>query len=230
MHRTTSAVAAGAMAVALLTGCQLMPGTSGPDSTGPENTSASDTGAGGSGDGPHTIPPQLLECGESSDPEVQLTDALVASDGQWSVPAGYQPAEGYYDDLAYEEQSFLETLVPESPGYHTLDLLGVIGYVGLDWGQYARECNRVPVEAMLERVAEYERALGAEAIDDAELTEVAGLPAVTQAMEIPRYTFRGYWLFSQTELLFIGCQWTSDHAREEIEMGCAEIVGSVQVG
>ncbi|SEE15761.1 hypothetical protein [Ruania alba] len=215
--------------VVLLAGCRGLPGLGGDPTNGPATPSTDQGGSAGE-DGPRTIPPQLLECGESAEPQVDLTDELVASDGGWSVPSGYRSASGYYDDLAYEEQSFLETLVPQEPGYDSLDLLGVIGYVGLDWGQYARECNRVPLEAMLERVAEYESALGAQALDGAELTEVAGLPAVTQTMQIPNYTFRGYWLFSQTELLFIGCQWTSDRAQEEIADGCADLIGSVQVG
>src|SRR5699024_9037072 len=115
-------------------------------------------------------------------------------------------------------------------GFHSLDVLGVIGYQGLDWGQLAEACGRVPMEAMLERVAEYQEALDAGAIDEAELTEVGGLPAVTQAMSIPDYDFRGYWLFSQTELLFLGCQWTQEIVREEILSACAELVGTVQVG
>ena len=190
-----------------------------------------------------TIPPQLLECGDpnakpgeddaegdADGEQVELTDARVASDASWATPQGYYSADGYYDDLDYEELSFLHTYVPEAAGYDTLDLVGLLGYTGLDWGQLAEECDRVPLSAMLERVAEYQQLLSAGTLDDAELTEVGGLPAVTQAMSIESYDFRGYWLFSQTELLFIGCQWTQESVRAEIESACAELVGTVQVG
>ncbi len=83
---------------------------------------------------------------------------------------------------------------------------------------------------MLERVQQYQDTLGSEALNEPQVTEVAGLPAVTQDMRIPNYDFRGYWLFSQTELLFLGCQWTSGSARPEIERSCRELVESVVVG
>ncbi|UFU04410.1 hypothetical protein LQF12_07505 [Ruania suaedae] len=222
----------------VLSGCQVLGG--GPDGpglpTGPGGTD-SPTGTDGTGqEPPRTIPPQLLECGDPQAREkggdgeqVDLTEIAVASEATWTVPAGYMDADGYYDDLAYETQTFMVTLVPQDPSYDTLDLLGVLGYEGLDWGELARECGEVPVEAMLERVQQYQEALGSQALGEAELTEVAGLPAVTQEMRIPRYDFRGYWLFSQTELLFIGCQWTSPGARTEIIRACEELVAGVQV-
>ena len=237
--RSSRAVAWGAAAAIVigLSGCSLIgseESTGGP-SDGPSATS----GTVPSGD--RTIPPQLLECGDPNvkpgadddaedGEQVELTDARVASDASWSTPGGYYSADGYYDDLDYEELSFLHTYLPSAGGYDSLDLVGVLGYTGLDWGQLARECGRVPLEAMLARVAEYQQLLAAGTIDEAELTEVGGLPAVTQAMSIESYDFRGYWLFSQTELLFIGCQWTQESVRSEIESACAELVGTVQVG
>lgn len=237
--RSRRAVALGAAGAVLigLSGCSLI-GSDGPTDD-PSGGTSSTPGTEPSGD--RTIPPQLLECGDPNakpgggedaedGEQVELTDARVASDASWATPEGYYSADGYYDDLDYEELSFLHTYVPEAGGYDTLDLVGVLGYTGLDWGQLAQECGRVPLDAMLERVAEYQEALGAGTIDDAELTEVGGLPAVTQAMSISSYDFRGYWLFSQTELLFIGCQWTSESARGDIESACSELIGTVQVG
>lgn len=238
--RVRGAVAWGAAASLLLalSGCSLLDGDdpeTEPPSSGPTD------GQGEHPSGQPTIPPQLLECGDPAgkggdseetegDDPVELTDALVASDASWDVPAGYESATGYYDDLDYEQRMFMHTYVPTAPGYDTLDLVGVLGYDGLDWGQLAQECGQVPLEAMLERVAEYQDLLDAEPLDEAELTEVGGLPAVTQTMRIPSYDFRGYWLFSQTELLFIGCQWTSQDAQAEIESSCADLVATVQVG
>ena len=227
---------AAAVVLAGVTGCSLL----GPDETPPEPTTAGPTSS-EQPSGRPTIPPQLLECGDPAgksgadggtdgDDPVELTDAHVASGASWDVPAGYESASGYYDDLDYEQRMFMHTYVPSAPGYHTLDLVGVLGYDGLDWGQLAQECGQVPLDAMLERVAEYQELLDSEPLDEAELTEVGGLPAVTQTMRIPSYDFRGYWLFSQTELLFIGCQWTSESARAEVEASCADLVSTVQVG
>ena len=234
--RNRRAVVLGAAVAVLvgLSGCSLIGSDSPAD--GPSDSPSSTPGPVPAED--RTIPPQLLECGDpngkSGDGEdgeqVELSDALVATDASWGIPEGYYSASGYYDDLDYEQLSFLHTYVPEADGYDSLDLVGVLGYTGLDWGQLAEECGRVPLEAMLERVSEYQGLLGAEPLDEAELTEVGGLPAVTQAMSIVSYDFRGYWLFSQSELLFIGCQWTQDSVRGEIESACSELVGTVQVG
>lgn len=211
-----------------LAGCSLVgteEPTDGPTDTAPTGTVPTDQ---------RTIPPQLLECGDpnnkGADEQVELTEDLVASDAHWVMPAGFHQEDGYYDDLDYEQLSYLRTFVPDAPGYQTLDLLGVLGYTGLDWGNLARECGRVPLEAMLERVGEYQDLLGAEPLDEAEQVEIGGLPAVTQALSITEYDFRGYWLFSQTELLFIGCQWTDGGVRAEIESACSDLVASVQVG
>ncbi|WP_147917601.1 hypothetical protein [Ruania zhangjianzhongii] len=232
-------MALGAAAALLvgLSGCSLIGSDDAPDvpSDGPPST----PGAVPPED--RTIPPQLLECGDpnakpgdDADAEggeqVELSDARVATDATWGTPDGYYSADGYYDDLDYEELSFLHTYVPSAGGYDTLDLVGVLGYTGLDWGELAEECGRVPLEAMLERVGEYQGLLGADPLDEAELIEVGGLPAVTQAMSIESYDFRGYWLFSQSELLFIGCQWTQESVRSEIESACSQLVGTVQVG
>ena len=235
--RNRRAVALGAAVAVLigLSGCSLIGSEGSTDD--PSESPSHTPGAVPAED--RTIPPQLLECGDPNGKpgggaddgeQVELSDALVASDASWSIPAGYYSASGYYDDLDYEQLSFLHTYVPEADGYDSLDLVGVLGYTGLDWGQLAEECGRVPLEAMLERVSEYQGLLGADPLDEAELTEVGGLPAVTQAMSITNYDFRGYWLFSQSELLFIGCQWTQDSVRGEIESACAELVGTVHVG
>lgn len=219
-----------------LGGCSLLGGdepaeapTSGGPQSGPEPT------------GRPTIPPQLLECdGSTGKPaggqerdrseQVDLTDALVASDASWDVPAGFQESDEYYDDMDYEQRMFMHTYVPTAAGYHSLDVLGVLGYTGLDWGQLAAQCGRVPLDAMLDRVAEYQTMLGAQPLDEAQLTEVGPLPAVTQAMRISSYDFRGYWLFSQTELLYLGCQWTTESVRAEMESACTELVSTVRVG
>ncbi|WP_159622310.1 hypothetical protein [Ruania rhizosphaerae] len=226
--------AVGLLLAGVLTGCQV-PGAGSENA--PTPGTSGETSDGRPGEPRRTIPPQLLECGApdagnkgAGEEQIDLTDARVAADARWTIPAGYTEAGGYYDDLAYERQTFLITLVPDDPGYDTLDLLGIIGYEGLDWGDLARECGQVPVAAMLERVQQYQDTLGSEALNEPQVTEVAGLPAVTQDMRIPNYDFRGYWLFSQTELLFLGCQWTSGSARPEIERSCRELVESVVVG
>ncbi len=228
----------GAAAAALvigLTGCSLLD----PDSPAPSPTAAGPTG-GAHPSGRPTIPPQLLECGQDTpkkaDPaagdqdQVDLTDAPVAGTAAWDVPAGFEESWQYRDDQDYEQRMFMHTYVPTAPGYDTLDLLGVLGYEGLDWGDLARECGQVPLSAMLERVSDYREMLGAQPLAEAELTEVAGLPAVTQELRIAAYDFRGYWLFSQTQLFYITCQWTSDTARQHIEAACTDLVGSVRVG
>lgn len=238
--RNRRAAVLGAVAAVLigLSGCSLIGSDSPTDDPSDDPSSTPSTVPAED----RTIPPQLLECGDPNGKpgdgagdgeegeQVELSDARVATDASWGIPEGYSSADGYYDDLDYEQLSFLHTYVPGAGGYDTLDLVGVLGYTGLDWGQLAEECGRVPLEAMLERVGEYQGLLGAEPLDEAELTEVGGLPAVTQAMSIVSYDFRGYWLFSQSELLFIGCQWTQDSVRAEIESACSELVGTVQIG
>src|SRR5699024_6107226 len=120
--RVRGAVAWGAAASLLLalSGCSLLDGDdpeTEPPSSGPTD------GQGEHPSGQPTIPPQLLECGDPAgkggdseetegDDPVELTDALVASDASWDVPAGYESATGYYDDLDYEQRMFMHTYVP----------------------------------------------------------------------------------------------------------------------
>jgi hypothetical protein len=61
------------------------------------------------------------------------------------------------------------------------------------------------------------------------MTEVDGLPAIHQLIGLESYDYTGYWLFTESQLMHIYCQWTDDAYQETIVDGCESLVASVQV-
>lgn len=210
-----------------LSGCTMLGGEEGGSPAG--DGSEESGGAAGSGDHP-TIPSQLLECGEKeSDPdELQLAEVDLSS-ATWSMPEGFEESFLYVEDNPVEEVDTTWYAVPTEPELPTLNVLNVVLYTGLDWGDLADACDRVPLEAVEEQLARYREHIDAEPLDEAEMTEVAGMPAITQQIGLADYSYVGYWLFSQTQLLHVYCQWTDEAAREVIEPACTPLVESVTV-
>lgn len=224
--------AVAAAGVLALTGCGVFgadeeepPGTD-PSAAGSDGTGGPD----GSGDRP-TVPPQLLECGQdqpADDDELQLADVDLTT-ATWSMPDGFEESFAYVEDNPVEEIDTSWYAVSTDPELPTLNVLNVVVYTGLDWGELADSCGRVPLEAVKERLGQYREQIAAEPLDEAEMTEVAGMPAITQHIGLSSYDYTGYWLFSETQLLHVYCQWTDESAREVIEPACQPLVESVSV-
>ena len=216
-----------------LAGCGALGGGGGDGPDGDGGAGGSSGGAGGSGgSGSHpTIPPQLLECGDKeADPgELQLADVDLTT-ATWSMPDGFEESFAYVEDNPVETIATTWYAVPTAPELPSLNVLNVVLYTGLDFGDLADACGRVPLEAVSAQLARYREQIDAEPLDEAEMTEVAGMPALTQHIGLASYDYVGYWLFSETQLLHIYCQWTDEEAREVIEPACTPLVDSVQVG
>jgi hypothetical protein len=214
----------------LLAGCS-RPGLGGADpgvepaSAGPDEPATM----------PTEIPSWLLECGadkpgrgEPAD-DLQLAD-LDLTQARWSTPSGFAVTDGYVEDNPVETVYSTWYAEPTDPPMETLNVLQVVIYTGIDWGDLADDCGRVPLEAVEEKLAQYREQIGAEPLSDAEMTEVAGRPAIHQDIRLARYSYTGYWLFSRTQLLHVYCQWTDDANRGVIERGCDDSVASISVG
>ncbi|WP_147917600.1 hypothetical protein [Ruania zhangjianzhongii] len=230
-RRARSVAWASAVTVVLaLTGCGAF---GGDEETPPPGSTDGSSEAGGpdaSGDRP-TVPPQLLECGQDrpADDELQLADVDLTT-ATWSLPDGFEESFSYVEDNPVETIDTTWYAVPTDPELPTLNVLNVVVYTGLDWEGLADSCGRVPLDAVEEQLGRYREQIGAEPLDEAEMTEVAGMPAVTQRIGLAEYRYVGYWLFSETQLLHAYCQWTDESAREVIEPACEPLVDSVSVG
>ncbi|UFU08102.1 hypothetical protein [Ruania halotolerans] len=229
--RRIGAAAVVAAVLALTSACQL---AGDRDLTGEPTPAPSGDAQGGDaagGDGPRTIPPQLQECGEGapSEGELQLAD-LDLRTAEWSTPTGFTEASGYHEDNPVEELHSAWYAEPTDPAIPRLNVIQVVIYTGLDWDDLADSCGRVPLEAVEEQLGRYREQIDAEPLSESEMTEVAGQPAITQQIGLERYSYVGYWLFSQDQLLHAYCQWTDESAREVIEPACTPLVESITVG
>ncbi|UFU08100.1 hypothetical protein [Ruania halotolerans] len=241
-------IGAGLFGAALLTGCGFVEGTpiggEGADEASSESES-SGPGSSGAPGSDATIPPQLLECGSRSG-DAERSEEKGGGDGgdeeslvltdtdlttvRWSTPAGFAEAVGYFEDNPVEQLDTLWVAEPTDGSVPSRNVLNVAVYVGLNWGQQAEQCDEVPLSAVQERLAGYMEQIDAELLGEAEMTEVAGLPAITQRVRLASYDYLGYWLFSQEHLVHVYCQWTDAQHQELIEQGCADLVPTVQVG
>lgn len=176
-----------------------------------------------------TLPPEFLECGDPA--ELDADEGLLLADldltgARWSTPPGFTRTHAYHEDNPVEEM--LDFWVAEPlDGPVLLNVVVMATYGGLDWGDAADVCGRVPLEAVEERLAGYRDQIGAEALSEAEMTLLAGHPAITQELSLSSYDYVGYWLFTPDQLLHLYCQWTTQ--REVVEAGCADLVESLQV-
>ncbi|UFU04409.1 hypothetical protein LQF12_07500 [Ruania suaedae] len=240
----TRAVPVLALALVAATGCQPDgggDGAGGSDGSGSPGSSGSSSDGSGPG-GPATIPPQLLECGDPSadskdDGGKDGTDAqnLLLTDtdltqATWTMPEGFEEAFGYVEDNPVETLEQIWVAEPAGDAAPSLNVINVVVYSGLDWGALSQECAQVPLSAVEERLAGYREQIDAEPLTDAEMTEVAGLPAITQQVGLSDYDYLGYWLFSRSDLVHVYCQWTAPEHRSVIEDGCADLVASVRLG
>ena len=180
---------------------------------------------------PTEIPSWLLECGSDDkdrDEELQLS-TLDLTQATWSMPDGFTEASGYFEDNPVETLYSDWVAEPTDPPMPRLNVLSLVLYTGVDWGDLADECGRVPLEAVEEKLARYRDQIGARPLSDAEMTTLAGLPAIRQEIGLSSYDYTGWWLFSETQLLHLYCQWTDEQYREVIVAGCEAVAASVAV-
>lgn len=195
-------------------------------------------GSGDSGDGeadgesgtePTSIDAALLECGEitETDPTVQLPD-IDLSEATWQMPEGFVETFDYSEDLPVEHVDTIWVAEPEKKP-QPRNVLTVVVYSELDWGDDVDECGRVPQTAVADRLEGYVQDNDAEPLTEVSEVEVAGLPAYTQSLSLPAYSYDGYWLFSRTQLMHVYCQWTSEEEKTRIRDGCDDLVASIEV-
>ena len=178
---------------------------------------------------PTSIDAALLECGEvtENDSVVQLSDVDLAQ-ATWEVPDGFVETFDYSEDLPVEHVDTIRVAQPEKKP-QPLNVLTVVVYSDLDWGDDLDECGRVPQTAVDSRLEGYREHNEAEPITEVSEVEIGGLPAYEQQLELPSYSYEGYWLFSRTQLMHVYCQWTSEEEREPILNGCEDLVASLEV-
>jgi hypothetical protein len=178
---------------------------------------------------PTSIDAALLECGEATDEDatVQLPDIDLTA-ATWDMPEGFVETFEYSEDLPVEHiESFW---VAEPEGDPTpLNVLTVVVYSELDWGEEIDECGRVPRAALDSRLDGYNEHNGAEPLTKVSEAEVGGLPALERQVLLPQYSYEGFWLFSRDQLMHVYCQWTSEEEKAQVLEGCDDLVASVVV-
>jgi len=180
---------------------------------------------------PTEVPSWLLECGRDKgdrDEALQLT-ALDLTQAAWSMPAGFTAASGYVEDNPVEILHSEWVAEPTDPPLPSLNVINVVIYTGVDWADLADGCGRVPLEAVEEKLARYRDQIGAQPLGEAEMTTLAGLPAIGQEIGLSSYDYTGYWVFSESQLLHLYCQWTDEAYRAAIVAGCDALAASVTV-
>lgn len=209
-HRRTFALVAALTWAAA--GCGIVGGDAEPDPTTPTSIDAA-----------------LLECGDpdNEDPTLQLPEVDLSA-AAWSMPEGFVETFRYSEDRPVEHVDSFWAAEPAEDAV-ALNVLTVVVYSELDWGDAVDECGRVSVDAVDERLAGYNADTGAEPLTDMEEVEVAGLPAMHQDLGLPEYSYRGYWVFSRSQMIHLYCQWTGDDEKERVLSGCDDLLGSLEV-
>lgn len=213
-RRWTWALAA-AVAVGTLTGC----GSGGTE--GDDGGDAAET--------PTSIDAALLECGDTADADstMPLTD-LDLTTAEWAMPEGFVETFRYSEDKPVEHIDSFWAAEPETDPVPR-NVLTVVVYTRLDWGEDIDECGRVPIAAVDERLASYREGNDAEPLTEETTTEIAGLPALEQDLVLDEYSYRGYWVFGRDQMIHLYCQWTSDAERDRVLTGCDDLVASLEV-
>lgn len=228
--RHLGAAAAALLGLTLLAGCAI-PGFGGDDETAPTD-GTSTTGPREPATMPTEVPSWLLECGDRDkgdrDESLQLT-TLDLTQATWSMPAGFDEAAGYSEDNPVETLHSEWIAEPTDPPQPSLNVINIVIYTGVDWGDLADGCGRVPLAAVEEKLARYREQIAAEPLGEAEMTTLAGLPAIKQDIGLASYDYIGYWLFTETQLLHLYCQWTPSGDQAVIERGCDDLAASVVV-
>lgn len=178
---------------------------------------------------PTSIDAALLECGEvtDEDPTLQLPDIDLTA-ATWDMPEGFVETLEYSEDLPVEHISSFWVAEPEDDPT-PLNVLTVVVYSELDWGEEIDECGRVPRTAVDSRLEGYHEHNGAEPLTKVSEAEVGSLPALEQQVRLPEYSYEGFWLFSRDQLLHVYCQWTSEEEKTTVLKGCDDLVASVVV-
>lgn len=223
-HQRRLTVVVAALVSLLLAGCG-----GAEEEPGPGQGKGVPQQGGSDDDPPATLPPEFLECGDpdSLDPDRGLMLAeLDLTSARWSTPEGFTETFSYYEDNPVENLVDLWVAEPQNDPV-ILNVVNVAIYDGLDWAEAANPCGRVPLDAVEDRLAGYREQIDAQELAEAEMTHIAGHPAITQQLSLADYDYVGYWLFSKDQLLHLYCQWTTE--RDTIETACEELVDSLQV-
>lgn len=218
-RRRATALAAAGLVLALA-GC-----SSDGDATGGGEGA---DGSGSAAERPTPIDAALLECGDpaGADPTLQLSEVDLTQ-VTWEIPSGFVETFAYSEDLPVEHiESFWAAEPEEDPV--PLNVLTVVVYGRMDWSGDADECGRVPISAVDERLAGYHEVNGAQPLTEVEQVELAGLPALRQDLELPDYSYRGYWVFGRDQMVHLYCQWTSEAEQERVLAGCEELLASFE--
>src|SRR5690606_5584081 len=164
---------------------------------------------------PTEIPSWLLECGadDGKDEELQLAD-LDLTTATWATPPGFEVSTSYVEDNPVERIHSTWYAVPTDPVLPSLNVVQVVVYVDIDWGDLADGCGPVPIAAVEEKLARYREQIGAEPLSDARTTEQAGLPAIRQDIGVDPERYAGRWLFSSVPPSHLYCPWEPERDRD----------------
>lgn len=189
---------------------------------------------------PTAIPSALLDCpdagqeepadGEQVDPQSLPLPDVDLTAARWDTPDGFAVTSRYYEDNPVEVLDSLWVAEPVSPPLPTLNVINIAIYVEVDWGDLVDACGDLPLELIEAQLAVYRDRIGATELSEPAMTEVAGVPAVEQAIAVSGYRYIGYWIFSPTQMLHLYCQWTDPQYQHTIEAGCNDLRASLQVG
>jgi hypothetical protein len=205
------------LAVCLLTGCST---SDGGEDAGSTSSLPVATEGGGT---PTAVPTDLRECpGDKG-------GRTAASVGGYThtAPAGFtetaghgqiEDAEGAHDDVYY--------LLDGADG---LEVLALVYYPQLEHGPVTDPCGELDVDAVLERIAQHNEASGSQVTVKPAVTQIDDVPVVTEERSYPQHGMhvRHYWIYSETDLLNIQCQWTSH--QDEVLTGCDTLVASLEL-
>ncbi|ACQ80463.1 hypothetical protein Bcav_2212 [Beutenbergia cavernae DSM 12333] len=217
--RRTAAVVGAFLALLALTACVPDDPTGDPTSGGPGSASSSS-------DGQHRTPKPNQLCdtadkGEHDLPEVDFADV------QWTVPSGFVSSSAYSEEFPLEGD-YIGLYAGPDDGIDTLNALGIVVYPQLELGPLMDACSRISDEAIDARLAQYHEIAPSTVLEGPDRTEVAGLPAVMEVLELPDYSWRTYWIFGRDQMMQVVCQWT-DH-RDRVEAACVDLVASIRFG
>lgn len=196
-------VLAGVAVVGLLLGCDPVgpgPGTGGPGDPGT---------SGGEVETPTEISSALFECTER---EKGLRSAPKDLSG-WAVvgPAGYHRDDSGTHFAAIEgdfEHAYFNHDVTDWPNQ-----VGLNYFPQLAQGPVTNDCGQLDPELVTARIAIQAEQGGAEIVEPASETEIAGLPAWVVTFTYPGYDVSNvnYFVYGVDELIHVECQWRGDY-------------------
>ncbi|WP_154793853.1 hypothetical protein [Occultella kanbiaonis] len=226
------ALTAGLGAGLLLTGlAACAPGD--PEGTGVPTGTGTTTfpgGTGGSGGETPSGAGGLLECGQ------EVKDSLGDVDLEgvtWTTPADFHESDDFVSVNDYEEQNVeLWVASYEGPEATAASAIAVTFYPEVAWGDLVvGGCAQIPIEAALARVAEYWEVAGTTdvPVGEPEIVRIGGQPAIAHDFTFEGTQAHGWWLYSNTQLLHLQCQWVSEAERPGLETGCDQFLESVVI-